>query len=105
MLTMNQQLLHHTLAKYYDNIYCFRDYLDESVRLQNLIEKYLETGGNSVLDVACGSGLHLKHLKDDFSCTGVDISKAMLKLARKNVEGVNFKEADMKTLQIGKQFD
>lgn len=105
MLTMNQQLLHHTLAKYYDNIYCFRDYLDESVRLQNLIEKYLETGGNSVLDVACGSGLHLKHLKDDFSCTGVDISKAMLKLARKNVEGVNFKEADMKTLKLGKQFD
>ena len=102
---MDQQLLHHVLAKYYDNIYCFRDYLDESVRLQNIIEKYLKTGGNSVLDVACGTGLHLKYLKDDFSCTGVDISEAMLKLARKNVEGVKFKASDMKVLKLGKQFD
>ena len=102
---MDQQLLHHVLAKYYDNIYCFRDYLDESVRLQNIIEKYLKTGGNSVLDVACGTGLNLKYLKDDFSCTGVDISEAMLKLARKNVEGVKFKESDMKVLKLGKQFD
>jgi ubiquinone/menaquinone biosynthesis C-methylase UbiE len=105
MLTMTEQLLHNQLAKYYDRIYSFRDYLDEAVRTQNLIMKYLETGGNTLLDVACGTGLHLKHLKDDFSCTGVDVSKAMLKIARKNAKGVTFKEADMKTLKLGKQFD
>jgi ubiquinone/menaquinone biosynthesis C-methylase UbiE len=101
---MTKQLLHNALAKYYDRVYSFRDYLDEAVRLQNLIIKYSESGGNSLLDVACGTGLHLKHLKDDFSCTGVDISKAMLKIAKKNVKGVTFKEADMKTLRLGKQF-
>jgi len=102
---MAKQLLHNKLAKYYDRVYSFRDYLDEAVRLQNLIIKYLESGGNSLLDVACGTGLHLKHLKDDFSCTGVDISKSMLRIARKNAKGVTFKEADMKTLRLGKQFD
>ncbi len=102
---MTKQLLHNKLAEYYDRIYDFKDYLDEAVRLQNLIIKYLETGGNSLLDVGCGTGLHLKHLKDDFSCTGVDVSKSMLKIARKNVKGVTFKEADMKTLRLGKQFD
>jgi ubiquinone/menaquinone biosynthesis C-methylase UbiE len=102
---MTQQLLHGTLAKYYDRVYSFKDYLDEAVRVQNIIIKYLESGGNTLLDVACGTGLHIKHLKDDFSCTGVDISKAMLKIARKNVKGVTFKEADMKTLRLGKQFD
>jgi ubiquinone/menaquinone biosynthesis C-methylase UbiE len=102
---MAKQLLHNKFAKYYDRVYSFRDYLDEAVRLQNLIIKYLESGGNSLLDVACGTGLHLKHLKDDFSCTGVDISKSMLRIARKNVKGVTFKEADMKTLRLGKQFD
>jgi len=102
---MTKQLLHNQLAKYYDKVYSFKDYLDEAVRLQNLIIKYLESGGNSVLDVACGTGRHLKHLKDDFSCTGVDISKSMLKIARKNAKGVTFKEADMKTLKLGKQFD
>jgi len=102
---MTKQLLHNQLARYYDRVYSFKDYLDESVRLQNLIIKYLETGGNSLLDVACGTGLHLKHLKDDFSCTGVDISKNILKIAKKNVKEVTFKEADMKTLRLGKQFD
>ena len=29
----------------------------------------------------------------------------MLKIARKNAKGVTFKEADMKTLKLGKQFD
>ena len=29
----------------------------------------------------------------------------MLKIARKNAKGVTFKEADMKTLRLGKQFD
>jgi len=102
---MSKQLLHNQLAKYYDRVYSFRDYLDEAVRTQNLIIKYLETRGNTLLDIACGTGLHLKHLKDDFSCTGVDISKSMLKIARKNAKGVTFKEADMKTLRLGKQFD
>jgi ubiquinone/menaquinone biosynthesis C-methylase UbiE len=102
---MTKQLLHSKLAKYYDRVYSFKDYLDEAVRLQNLIIKYSESGGNSLLDVACGTGLHLKHLKDDFSCTGADISKSMLRIARKNAKGVTFKEADMKTLRLGKQFD
>ena len=102
---MTKQLLHNQLSKYYDKVYSFKDYLDEAVRLQNLIIKYVESGGNTLLDVACGTGLHLKHLKDDFSCTGVDVSKSMLKIARKNTKGVTFKEADMKTLNLGKQFD
>ena len=102
---MTKQLLHNNLAKYYDRVYSFKDYLDEAVRLQNLIIKYLESEGNSLLDVACGTGLHLKNLKGDFSCTGVDISKSMLKIARKNAKGATFKEADMKTLRLGKQFD
>ncbi len=98
-------MLHNQLAKYYDRVYSFRDYLDEAVRLQNLIIKYAESGGNMLLDVACGTGLHLKHLKDDFACTGVDVSKSMLKIARKNVKDVTFKEADMKTMRLKKQFD
>lgn len=102
---MSNQMLHNQLAKYYDRVYSFRDYLDEAVRLQNLIIKYSESGGNSLLDVGCGTGRHLKHLKDDFVCTGVDASKSMLKIARKNVKGVIFKEANMNTLRLGKQFD
>jgi ubiquinone/menaquinone biosynthesis C-methylase UbiE len=102
---MSQQLLYSKLAKYYDLIYNYRDYLDEAVRLQNLIIKNMEYEANTLLDVACGSGLHLKHLKDDFSCTGVDVSPAMVRIAKSNVNGVSFKEGDMKDLKLGKLFD
>ena len=95
MLIMNKQLLHNKLAKYYDRVYSFKDYLDEAVRIQNLIIKYSEPGGNTLLDIACGTGLHLKHLKDDFSCTGIDISTAILKIARKNAKGVTGSSVDL----------
>jgi ubiquinone/menaquinone biosynthesis C-methylase UbiE len=102
---MTEQLLHGKLAKYYDRLYSYRDYLDEAVRIQNLIIKYSPKEPTTILDVACGTGLHLKHLKDDFSCTGVDISKDMLKIARKNAKGIVFKQADMKKLKLKKEFD
>ena len=98
-------MLHGKLAKFYDHIYCFRDYLDEAVRLQNLILKYSKSGGTALLDVACGTGHHLKYLNDDFSCTGIDISRAMLRIAKKNAKGVTFKEGDMKNFSLRKEFD
>lgn len=102
---MVDQLLHGILAKHYDQIYSFRDYLDESVRLQNLIIKYSPIEPLTILDVACGTGLHLKHLSDDFACTGIDISKNMLKIARKNTKGITFKLGDMKNFCLKKEFD
>jgi len=102
---MTEQLLHGKLAKYYDHLNSFRDYLDEAVRLQNIIIKYSPKEPTTILDVACGTGLHLKHLKDDYSCTGIDISKDMLKIARKNTRGITFKQADMKKLKLKKEFD
>jgi len=102
---MTEQLLHGKLAKYYDRLYSYRDYLDEAVKIQNLIIKYSPIEPTTILDIACGTGLHLKHLKDDFSCTGVDISKDMLKLARKNTKGIIFKQADMKKMKLKKEFN
>ena len=102
---MTQQLLHGSLSKYYDRLYSYRDYLDEAVRLQNLIIKHSLKEPKTILDVACGTGLHLKHLSDDYSCTGVDISKDMLKIARKNAKGITFKQSNMKLMNLKKEFD
>jgi SAM-dependent methyltransferase len=102
---MKKQMLYSELAKYYDLIYSFKNYRKEAVRIKGLVSKYKKSKGNELLDVACGTGHHLNYLKDAFSCTGVDISPEILKVARKNVEGVAFEEADMSTLNLGKQFD
>jgi len=72
---MKKQTLYGELAKYYDLIYSFKNYKKEAVRIEALVSKYKESEGNELLDVACGTGHHLKHSKDAFSCTGVDISR------------------------------
>ena len=102
---MRKQALYGELAKYYDLIYSFKDYKRESVRIKALVSKYKMSEGKELLDVACGTGQHLEYLKDEFSCMGVDISNEMLEVAMKNVEGVVFKQADMRTLSLGKEFD
>lgn len=102
---MKKQLLYGELARYYDLIYSFKDYRREAVRVKALISHYKKSEGKELLDIACGTGHHLEYLKDEFSCTGVDISNEILEVARKNVEGVVFKRADMATLNLGKKFD
>lgn len=102
---MKKQVLYCELAEYYDLIYSFKNYEKEANRLKKIVSKYKKSGGNKLLDVACGTGHHLKHLKDDFSCTGVDISEEILNVAKKNAAGVAFERADMITLNLGKRFD
>jgi len=102
---MKKQMLYRELAKYYNLIYSFKDYRKETIRIKALVLKYKKSEGKDLLDVACGTGHHLAYLKDEFSCIGVDISKQILEVAMKNVQGVVFKQADMTELNLGKQFD
>ena len=102
---MKRQMLYRELAKYYDLLYSDRKYEEEARQIENLVLEYKRSNGNELLDVACGTGHHLKYLRDRFSCTGVDISEEILNVARKNVEDVVFKKADMTTLNLGKKFD
>jgi ubiquinone/menaquinone biosynthesis C-methylase UbiE len=102
---MKKQVLYRELAKYYDLLYSFKDYKKEAVRIKALVSKYKKSEGKDLLDVACGTGHHLEYLKDEFSCMGVDISNQILEVARKNVKGVVFKQADMTKLNLGKRFD
>ena len=93
------------LAKYYDLIYSFKDYKAEVKRIKEIIEKYKKSSGNKLLDVGCGTGKHLEYLKDDFSCTGCDINNEMLEIAKTDVNGVIFTQADMINLDLKNKFD
>jgi len=93
------------LAKYYDLMYSWKDYKKDTDRIRELISEYKKSNGKELLDVGCGTGKHLEHLEDNFSCTGIDISKEMLDVARSNVKEVKFIQADMITLDLDKKFD
>lgn len=102
---MKKQVLYRELAKYYDLVYLWKDYKKEAEKIKKIISKHKKSEGKELLDVACGTGKHLKYLKNSFSCTGTDINTQILRVAKKNVKGIVFKKADMITLNLDKKFD
>ncbi|MFP4402961.1 MAG: class I SAM-dependent DNA methyltransferase [Candidatus Woesearchaeota archaeon] len=102
---MKQKSLYTDLAKYYDLIYSWKDYMKESEKLVKLILKYKKSNGNNLLEVGCGTGKHLSYLKNNFSCIGIDLNLGILNIAKKNVKDVSFKKADMINFNLNKKFD
>jgi len=102
---MQKQILYTDLARYYDLIYSWKDYQKEAAAIRRLIAKYKRSKGNDLLEVACGTGKHILYLKDDFHVLGADISAGMLAVARQKVKGARFQQADMVTLNLGREFD
>lgn len=93
-------------AKYYDAIYeVIKDYSKESKRLRELIKRHKRSKGNSLLDVACGTGKHLMFLRKKFKTQGLDIEPKMLAIARRRNPGVGFHKASMVTFRLPDKFD
>jgi ubiquinone/menaquinone biosynthesis C-methylase UbiE len=93
------------LAKYYDLLYSWKDYDRESRTITELIKRYKESEGNSLLDVGCGTGKHIQRLAVEFDCVGLDASESMLEQAKRNVRGVEFVKGDMVDFDLGRKFD
>jgi SAM-dependent methyltransferase len=62
-------------------------------------------GAASVLELACGTGSILAHLRSEFEVVGVDLSPEMLEVAREKVPGVELVLADMTSVRLGRTFD
>jgi len=92
-------------ALYYDRIYAFKDYLEEINILRSIIDEKLKSGGNQLLDVACGTGHHLSYFQDHFEVVGLDISPQLLEIARERNPKILFHEGDMIDFDLGRTFD
>lgn len=62
-------------------------------------------GATTLLDVACGTGKHLSHLREHFACEGVDVDDGLLGVARERLLGIPLHQGDMRTLDLGRRFD
>ena len=93
-------------ADLYDLIYRqFKDYGEESSKLAVAIrERHPEA--SDLLDVACGSGEHARHLKTHgYQVDGIDIEPSFVEIAaQKNPEG-SFVEGDMIDFDLGRRYD
>lgn len=63
--------------------------------------------GGRVLDLGCGAGEPIARwfIAEGFDVTGVDFSTAMLEIARARWPDGDWREADMRTLDLGETFD
>lgn len=107
---MSKQLLYKKLAKFYDNIYptkgyAKKDYPKEVYFIESVLKRN-RVKGKKILDVACGTGTHMKSLREkDYSVTGIDINPEMLNVAKRKVKGARFLKGDMKTFDLKEKFD
>lgn len=92
-------------AYIYDAIYAHQDYAAQANRVHQLIQANKRSPGNRLLDVACGTGLHLEHWQEDYEVAGLDISEEMLAVARERLPNVPLHAADMADFRLGTRFD
>lgn len=104
---MSQTVLYGGLAGYYDQIYHVKDYSKEARELLRLARRYMKRRPTSLLDVGCGTGLHLAEFRRTLSrVAGVDLSPQMLAVARRRLgRGVRLVRGDMRRFSLDAQFD
>ena len=91
-------------ADLYDLFYDWKDYAGEAARIRELAEARAPRA-RTLLDVACGTGRHLEHLRAWYEVEGVDLNDALLEVARRRLPDVPFGVADMRALDLGRRFD
>jgi SAM-dependent methyltransferase len=94
-------------ARIYDLLYTgggIKDYAAEAADLHKIITDAC-TSARTLLDVACGTGAHLAHLRQWYSVQGADNSPAMLEVAGRRLASVPLHLADMRKLDLGRRFD
>jgi len=91
-------------ARYYDLLSSHKDYNGAATELARLV-RASNPAARTWLDVACGTGGHLQHLRHEFDVEGLDLSVPMLDVAREKFPGVTFHQASLTDFRLGKRFD
>lgn len=92
---MPRNALYTDLSAYYDLLCADIDYRAQAHCFQRL-HRLFGNGGRRHLDLACGTGLHVRHFIDaDYTSSGLDISQAMLERAAQRCPDAHFAQADM----------
>jgi len=92
-------------AELYDIVYSFKDYAAETARLRELVRRHGGAASGRLLDVGCGTGAHLHHLRAHYEVEGVDLDAGLLEVARAKLPGVALHQGDMAEFELGARFD
>ena len=100
-------------ARYYDLLYCDKDYVGETQFVHQLIQRHAP-GTQSILDLGCGTGTHAMLLaKEGYQLHGVDLSADMLQKASDRLSQLpvdlqarlQFSQGDIRNARLNQTFD
>jgi SAM-dependent methyltransferase len=91
-------------ARIYDAVYAWKDYVGEAERVHELVQAR-KPGAASLLDVACGTGMHLAELRRWYRCEGLDLDADLLAVARERLPDAPLHQGDMRDFDLGRRFD
>jgi SAM-dependent methyltransferase len=91
-------------ARYYDLFHSDKDYAAEAAAAHELIQAE-SPGARTLLDVACGTGRHLEHLRSRYDVEGLDLGPELLATARRRLPEVPLHLADLTAFSLGRRFD
>jgi ubiquinone/menaquinone biosynthesis C-methylase UbiE len=102
---MSANALYTDLSDYYDLMCVDIDYSAQSHGIQRFMQIF-GTAGKSHLDLACGTGPHMRHFIDfGFNSSGLDINQPMLDLAKKRCPEAEFSRQDMSQFSVSAPLD
>ena len=91
-------------ARYYDQLYAFKDYDSASQKLHEIIRARRPFAG-TLLDVACGTGKHIEWLRQYYQVEGLDLNPKLLQIAGTRLPNVALHLGDMTEFELGRRFD
>ncbi len=105
MTLKDQQRLYADLAWLWPIISPPQDYVSEAGEFIEAIHQHARFEVKTLLDLGCGGGHNDHALQERFQVTGVDLSEAMLSLARRLNPEVTYLVGDLRTVRLGQLFD
>lgn len=102
---MPSSALYTDLSSYYDLMCADIDYREQSEHVRRLHQLF-GNGGIEYLDIACGTGPHIRHFIDFvYNASGVDINQPMLDIAQQRCPEAHFFQQDMSELHVAQPLD
>jgi SAM-dependent methyltransferase len=99
-------------AKYYDLLYHDKNYHEEALYINGIIENHLPKEKISLLNLGCGTGQHdFIFLENGYEVTGIDRSAAMIENANETLKEkysgakASFMQGDIRSFRIEPKYD
>ena len=80
-------------------------YAGEAKTYIEILKRHISVPSPRMLHLGCGAGGHDFHFKQQFSVTGVDLSKGMLEIAKKTNPEITYLNGDMRNVNLDEKFD